>query len=244
VQTIDFAIMTVARPTVYIHELIASLRPDLPIRLIVGAPVNGYLERYRSNPFIEIIEVGAEEWAHFQNRRVHHRACWNYWRSLTLGPRTPSRKGLVVFEDDVIPARGWENRFHETVNQIEDVHQGPFVLALYPAVNLPPPPHAQLYYMGYPVPVFFSTQAMYYPEEVRAGFADYLKRHGVDSMRLPYDLLLKAYVWKEHIRLFAAIPCLFQHVGEISTGLGNFHKTRQFLSDVTDLQGPMALKAW
>jgi hypothetical protein len=53
--------MTVARPTVYIHELIASLRPDLPIRLIVGAPAYGYLERYRSNPFIEIIEVGADE---------------------------------------------------------------------------------------------------------------------------------------------------------------------------------------
>jgi hypothetical protein len=242
VGTIDFAIMTVARPTVYIHELIASLRPDLPLRLIVGAPAYGYLERYRSNPLREIIEVGAEEWAHFQHRRVHHRACWNYWRSLTLGPRTPSCRGLVVFEDDVIPARGWENRFHETVNQIKEVHKGPFVLALYTAVNLPSPPHARIYYVGYPVPVFFGTQAMYYPEEVRAGFADYLKRHGVDSMRLPYDVLLRNYLWKERIRLLAAIPCLFQHVGEIGTGLGNFHKTGQFLSDVTDLQRPMALK--
>jgi hypothetical protein len=83
---------------------------------------------------------------------------------------------------------------------------------------------------------------MYYPEEVRAGFAEYLKRHGVDSMRLPYDLLLRNYLWKESIRLLAAIPCLFQHVGEVGTGLGNFHKPAQFLGDVTDLQGPMALK--
>lgn len=240
--TIDFAIMTVARPRVYIHELIASLRPDLPIRLIVGAPAYGYLERYRGNPFIEIIEVNAEEWAHFQNRRVHHRACWNYWRSLTLGPRTPSCTGLVVFEDDVIPARGWESRFHDTVTQIEAVHKGPFVLALYTAVTLPPPPHAQIYYVGYPVPVFYGTQAMYYPEAVRVGFADYLKCHGVDSMRLPYDLLLRNYLWKERIRLVATFPCLFRHVGEISTGLGNFHKTRQFLSDVTDLRGSLPLK--
>jgi hypothetical protein len=242
VGTIDFAIMTVARPTVYIHELIASLRPDLPIRLIVGGPACGYLERYRSNPFIEIIEVGAEEWAHFQNRRIHHRACWNYWRSLTLGPRTPSRRGLVVFEDDVIPARGWESRFHDTVKEIEDVHKGPFVLALYNAIDISPPPGAQAYYVRYLLPFFYGTQAMYYPEEVRVGFADYLKGNGVDSMRLPYDLLLKEYLWKEGILLFATFPCLFQHVGEVSTGLGFFHKSRQFRGDVTDLQGPMALK--
>jgi hypothetical protein len=83
---------------------------------------------------------------------------------------------------------------------------------------------------------------MYYPETVRAGFADYLKCHGVDSMRLPYDVLLRNYLWKERIRLVATFPCLFQHIGEISTGLGNFHKTRQFLSDVTNLQGLIALK--
>jgi hypothetical protein len=242
VRTIDFAIMTVARPTVYIHELIASLRSDLPIRLIVGAPAYGYLERYRSNPCREIIEVPAEEWEYFQHCRVHHRACWNYWRSLTLGSRTPSCKGLVVFEDDVIPARGWESRFHGTVNQIEAIYNGPFVLALYTALNISPPSDAQTYYVRYPVPVFYGTQAMYYPEKVRIEFADYLKRHGVDSMRLPYDLLLRMYLWKERIPLFVTIPCLFQHVGEISTGLGNFHKSRQFRGDVTDLQGPLPLK--
>ena len=224
--------MTVARPRVYIHDLIAALRPDLPIRLIVGAPDYGYLERYRGNPFREIIEVPAEEWEHFQHRPVHHRACWNYWRSLTLGIRTPSCKGLVVFEDDVIPARGWESRFHDTVDQIEAVYKGPFALALYTAVTIPRPPHVQTYYLRYLLPLFYGTQAMYYPEKVRVGFADYLKRHGVDAMRLPYDLLLKEYLWKEGIPLFAAIPCLFQHVGEISTGLGNFHKTRQFHGDV------------
>ena len=42
-RTIDFAITTVARPTSYIHDLIASLPSDLPLRLIVGAPDYGYL---------------------------------------------------------------------------------------------------------------------------------------------------------------------------------------------------------
>lgn len=167
---IHFVFMTVARPTVYIHDLIAALRPDLPIRLIVGSSAYGYLERYRSNPFIEIIEVGAKEWAHLPNRRVHHRAYWNYWRSHTLGPRAPSCRGLVVFEDDVIPARGWENRFHATVNRIEAVHKGPFVLALYSAVTLPPPPHAQISYVGYPSPSFTAHKRCIIP-----------RRSGLDS---------------------------------------------------------------
>ena len=103
-RTIDFAIMTVARSPVYIHELIASLRSDLPLRLIAGSPDYEYLERYRDNPAREIIEVPAKGWEHFQNRSVSHRANWNYWRCLTLGPRTSSCEGLLIFEDDVVPA--------------------------------------------------------------------------------------------------------------------------------------------
>jgi hypothetical protein len=231
-RTIDFAIMTVARPTDYIHELIASLRSDLPVRLIAGSPDYGYLERYRSNPFREIIEVPAKGWEHFQDRRVHHRACWNYWRCLTLGPRTSSCEGLVIFEDDVMPARGWESRFYDTVDQVEAACQGPFVLSLYCPIRLPPTPDSQTYFAPYPTARFYGTQAMYYTEEVRVGFADFMKAYGVNTMRHPYDILLRMYLLNAGIPLFAAKPSLFQHVGEISTGLGKFHKTRQFHNEV------------
>jgi hypothetical protein len=231
-RTIDFAIMTVARPTDYIHDLIDSLRSDLPVRLIAGSPDYDYLGRYRGNPFREIIEVPAKGWEHFHNRRVHHRACWNYWRCLTLGPRTPSSEGLLIFEDDVIPARGWEGRFYETVAQIEAACKGPFVLALYSPIKLPTAPDSQTYYVPYPTSRFYGTQAMYYPEEVRAGFAAFMKLYGVNTMRHPYDILLRTYLLNTGIPLFAAKPCLVQHVGEISTGLGKFHKTMQFHSEV------------
>lgn len=224
--------MTVARPTVYIHELIDSLREDLPVRLIAGSPDYGYLERYRGNPFREIVEVPDKGWEHFRDRRVHHRACWNYWRCLTLGPTSPSSDGLVIFEDDVIPARGWEGRFYEAVDQIEAVCKGPFVLALYSPVRLPRTPDSRTYYVPYPTHRFYGTQAMYFPEEVRAGFARFMRVYGVNTMRHPYDILLRMYLLNFDIPLFAAKPCLFQHVGEISTGLGKFHKTRQFKSEV------------
>jgi glycosyltransferase involved in cell wall biosynthesis len=219
-RTVEFAIMTVARPRVYVHDMIAALRPDLPLRLIAGAPDYGYLERYRGHPFREIIEVPEVEWEHRQRRPVHDRGCWNYWRSLTLGIRAVSGKGLTVLEDDVIPALGWESRFHHTVNQIEAVYRGPFVLALHTPVRIPRPSHVTTYYLPYPVPSFYGTQAIYYPDSVRLRFADYLKRRGVDEVRLPYDVLLKEYLLKEGVPLFAAIPCLFQPIG------GDQHSSR------------------
>src|SRR5262249_16985954 len=86
---IDFAIMTDARPIIYVHDLIASLRSDLPIRLVVGTPNYGYLEQYRNTGCREIIQVPAREWKDFKDRPVHQRACWNYWRSLVFGVRNP-----------------------------------------------------------------------------------------------------------------------------------------------------------
>lgn len=232
-RTIDFAIMTVARSPVYIHELIASLRSDLPVRLIAGSPDYEYLERYRDNPAREIIEVSAKGWEHFQNRRVSHRANWNYWRCLTLGPRTSSCEGLLIFEDDVIPARGWEPRFYDIVDQIESDCTGPFVLSLYSPVRLPRPPNSQTYYARYPTANFYGTQAIYFPEEVRSDFARFLKCNGVDIYQQQYDIVLRAYLLNQGIPLFGANPCLVQHVGEVTTGLAEFfHKANRFQSEL------------
>jgi hypothetical protein len=227
-KVIDYGITTIARQPVYIHDLIASLRPDLPLRLIVGTPDRAYLEKYSDNPFVEIIESPAEEWRSFENCSLHHRASWNYWRTLAFGSKSSSSKGLVVLEDDVIPACGWESRLYEIIDQIESRHKGLYALALYTSAGLPRPLDERTYYVPYLIEFFYGTQAMYYPNPVRAGFADYLKSKGVDSFVIEYDLLLKEYLYAADIPLFAAIPSLFQHVGRISTGLGYFHQAQEF----------------
>ncbi len=232
-RKIDFAIMTVARPNNYIQDLIAALRQDLPLRLVVGSPDYEYLERYRNDPFKEIIEVPDKGWKHFHNRRLQHRACWNYWRCLWLGPKTPDADGLVIFEDDVMPAIGWEERFYETIDQIEAVCEGRYVLALYSPRRLSRTPNSRTYFVRYPTQRFYGTQAIYFPEAVREEFMRFMRVFGVNTMKHPYDILLRWYLVNGYIPLFAAKPCLFQHVGEISTGLGKFHKTRQFQRDVT-----------
>jgi hypothetical protein len=225
---IDFTIITVARSPQYIHELIACLRPDLGLRLVVGTPDCDYLKRYRVNPFIEIIEPLPHEWECFQNCVIHQRATWNYWRTLNFGAQHPCRQGMVIFEDDIIPAQNWEKRLYDIIGQIETGHSSPYILTLYASqVSLPEPANGS-YYVHYPTNCFYGTQAVYYPEPVRKGFSEYLKTNLVHEFRVPYDFLLREYAEKEGISIFAAIPCLFQHIGEISTGLGIFHRTEQF----------------
>lgn len=223
---LDIAVVTIDRPENYIHQLLSGIRGNLSVRLIVGACDIRYLEQYRESPFIQIVVPPEREWTHFKECCVQQRACWNYWRALSLGANGKPFGDLLICEDDVIVSRGWEERLCDTLNEIESVLKDEFALALYTVFNLHPTNSPVL--ASYPVERFFGTQAMYYPKSVRIGFSKYLHANGVDHYRRPYDLLLREYLGACRIQLFATVPCLVQHVGEISTGLGVFHQASCF----------------
>ena len=220
---IDFAVTTVARIGDYIHELIASLPKDLRLHLVVGAPESEYLKRYRSNRSIDVVEAPPLEWEHFCECGIHQRAAWNYWRALTVENYQGARKGLVILEDDVIAANAWDDHLYRAIKQIEICEPGPYILALYAPgeAELREPEQGKLF-VSYPAESFFGLQAIYYPEAIRKGFATYLKQNGVETSRIPHDFLLRDYAQEGNIPIFAAIPCLFQHIGEVSTGLAQF----------------------
>lgn len=218
---IHFTISTIDRPRNYVHKVISSLPKDLPLRLVVGTHSYDYLRRYRRSHRIEIIGVDTNEWERFKDCRIPYRASWNYWRCFVYGVRPENRKGLAILEDDVLPAKGWQKRFCNTIDQIESQFGEEYVLALYTtdAKQAKPASNGQ-YYAKYPAGNFWGTQAMYYPEPVRAAFAEYLKREGVDSFKKPYDWLLSEYLRLTGTPLFATTPCLFQHIGKVTaTGL-------------------------
>jgi hypothetical protein len=59
---------------------------------------------------------------------------------------------------------------------------------------------------------------------------------GVNLFEMPNDLLLAKYLQDRHIPLCAAIPCLFQHIGELSTGLSTFfYQASYFRGDGVNL---------
>lgn len=229
-------IMTVARDQPYIYETLASLGPDCPVRLVVGSPDADYLDRYRSRPHVTIVEAAPQEWEAIQGAGLHQRASWNYWRCLTRGG--PAQGGLLIFEDDVRFARRWRTRLRQTVRALEAAHGQDFVLALYaPHDFVRDAYHRGQLFAEYPVPWFYGTQGMYFPAGVRAAFAAYLKRNGVDAFRVPYDLLLKDFLTERRVPLFATVPSLVQHTGVQTTGLGSFHQAAGFVEEVEAL-GP------
>src|SRR6266536_940272 len=130
-SSIDCAVTTIAREKGYVHSLLRSVRLDTPIQLIVGSPESGFLDRYRSDPHIQIVEVSVKEYSLYRDSTVHHRATFNYWRTLTLGPRHPETNGLLILEDDVIAAHRWRQRLGETIEQIESRFGPRYILALY-----------------------------------------------------------------------------------------------------------------
>jgi len=235
-KRVDFAISTVNRPRNYIHKLLPKLRRNLPLRLVVGSPDYEYLRRYGRNRNIEIIGVDSSDWMRFKNYSVRHRASWNYWRCLTLGiQRESGRRGLVVLEDDVLPAKNWEKRFYRTITEIEQHYGEHYVLTLYTSyTGLSRAINTKSYFRQYPPNRFFGTQAMYFPEQVRIDFADYLRAEGVVLFRTHYDLLLSEFLSRTGVPLFVTLPSLFEHIGEVGTGLAPFfHKAGRFSKALT-----------
>lgn len=235
----NVAVITVDRPRNYIQKVISQLPKDLRLRVIVGSPSYGYLEQFRSNPRIEIIGVDLAEWDQVKSFGRAHRASWNYWRSLVYGARPGVKKGLLLLEDDVLAAKGWEPRFEKTIEQIETQYGEDYVLALFTNDSqFSEPVSDKKYYTRYPAEKYAGSQAMYYSESVRTGFAEYLAVEGRESFRMGYDLVLREYLKRTGIPLFSTTPCLFEHIGEVGTGLwgtkdkswfcikaGNFKKT-------------------
>jgi len=229
--TFDVAISTVQRPKNYIHKLMSVLPKTLPIRLIVGSPNYAYLERYGKSPNVEIIGVDLGQWNRLEKHSVHYRSSWNYWRCLAYGKGARiQNKGLLILEDDVLPAKGWEKRLRDTIEQLEAEYGEQYVLSLYTYLT---GLHKQVMpgrlCVRFPAFTFNGTQAMYYPEPVRIGFSQYLESEGVDVYRMPYDWLLSEYLRLTGIPLFVTSPCLYQHIGDVTTGLSwGFHRAGKF----------------
>ena len=233
-DAIECCVSTVARPQIYIYQLLDCLLPCRRCRLVVGSPDAAYLDRYRGNNSVEIIMPSEEEWNPVKDLSVHRRAAWNYWRCLEAGPAAdPLKGGLLLFEDDVILSKQWQSRLAQTVLALESRLGSMFVLALFTAhkLDFSWEPGAPLFVV-YPADMFCGTPAVYYPEPVRSQFSWFLRKFGVDGFSGPYDLILRHFIQERNIPLLACNPNLAQHVGVESTIRGAFCRTQFFLDDL------------
>ncbi len=232
---INLVITTVCREEKYLDATLTSLsseyliRRDQPVFLVVGSPVTSYLDCYRAQPGIVVVEMGPHAWAWIKNNNMRQRATWNYYRCLTQCDG--DEEGTLILEDDVRFACGWWARLDRTLGILESRFSSRFVLTLYNPYGWKPKEH--LLYAEYPRARFTGTQGVYYPAKMRQGFAKYLKVKGVIGNKDHYDYLLRDYLIQEDIPLFATSPSLIQHMGRNTTGLGIWHQAPGFIEDVT-----------
>lgn len=232
---INLVITTVCREEKYLDATLTSLSSEYPIRrdqpvfLVVGSPVTTYLDCYRSQPGIMVVEMGPNAWAWIKNNRLRHRATWNYHRCLTQ--YAGGERGTLILEDDVKFACGWRLRLDITIAALESRYGSEFVLTIYDPYKCAP--GESCLYTEYPRERFTGTQGVYYPAGVRQDFAKYLRTTGVIANKNHYDYLLRDYLLQEDLPLFATTPSLIQHMGRNTTGLGVWHQAPGFVENVT-----------
>jgi hypothetical protein len=230
------SILTTERQPSYVHDTLSSLLGSSAsvaalgsIELMIDADeASGYLREFRGDPMLKLHYLSDEEWKTQSKRRLGHRFCYNYWRSLNV---TMDRYwGLVVLEDDVLLREAFVEKLILTVEEVrrrQGIERvGPkglqqFMLALYSTYDFAQEPgfYRGHYYCSYGYP-FYGTCGMFYEASIVGVVRDYMWRFGVENHRLPGDLLLDELKASGTLWLYACTRDLVQHVGIVSSGLG------------------------
>ena len=216
--------MTVAREAPYLHATLESMSPEFPVNLVVGSRESAYVARYEPDARFNLELPSREAWQEFEACHVFQRACWNYWRCLTLG--VPDEAGVVIFEDDLRFARNWHRRFLETVEEIRGTHPE-FMLSLYTAYDFTTRPYLEgKHFVPFPEDLrFYGTQGVYFTPLARKRFIQALNDMGVRKFMLAYDMILHLFIHTSGLPMFVTCPSLIEHQGALSTGLAQHHHT-------------------
>lgn len=133
--------------------------------------------------------------------------------------------GLVI-EDDVEICKNFMDRATQAVHEMPE----PGILALYSAYPWPRS-QGKVELFPYPSDKFFGTQAMYYSEEYRVKFAEWvLSRLHIEHE--PYDFAVESFCEEFGVPLYGLTYSLVQHMGDVTTGLGYHHRAVNFIDYV------------
>jgi hypothetical protein len=227
-------ISSVFREPVYVHQTLASLFMSDPsvhkshVHLMVGGPDADYLRDYAHHPNLTVHRWTDSDAKTADGWWVHRLAAYNYWRCLTVDGSGHS--GLCVCEDDVVFRAGFATKLAATIREIEEQHsQSKYVLAAYApySFNSHNQDSSGRRFCRYPANDFYGSQCVYYPASVLAELAAYLYDGAVERAVAPYDIVIKEFC-RQTDCLLACTPSLTQHIGRVTTGLGNFHTSPTF----------------
>jgi hypothetical protein len=204
-------ILTCDRRPSYLSDTVATIPKDYHIQYVS----QGQIVQPRAGDLVPVDKK------YKQDETRHRDSQYNY--SVALRQTVD---GLII-EDDVQLSR----KFDQYLDKVKsDIPTPKYALALYSCYQWTQIPNG-LTIAEYPIDMFYGTQAMLYDIETAREFGEYLAQN---IGKEPYDLALKTYI-KEidpEVVLYASKLSLVQHIGDVSTGLGNNHKAFNFVDDV------------
>jgi hypothetical protein len=234
-------IMSVPREPVYIHQTLASLFMSDPlvhktrIHVMVDAPDAAYLENYAHHPNLTVQPLTPTEVEQTEAYWVHRRHAHNYHRCLAMS--CEGHSGLCICEDDLVFRHGFLTKLVATIAQLEVEHPlEKYVLAAYAPYDFGLDRAAGRIqsFCGYPAAGFYGNQCLYYPRTVLDDLAPLFYEQAVRRAVAPSDMVVKEYCRQSAV-LYACTRSLAQHVGRVTTGLGNFHDSPTFAAENNSL---------
>lgn len=210
-KEICYSVTTINRKSNYVSKLLETFFPSGPhIHLIVGQEDSSYLSPHKHNPLVHIHEVSAE-FQKYKNLNVFNKQLNSVSRCLKL---EGNFEGRIVFEDDIIFCRDWNQKFLSIISTLRTWHpDNRFGLSLF---HWHRPKIVENQFDAYTPNMFLGTQAMYYSEGMVPDLLEFLDRND-KKLTSTFDLSIREFFINTKLPLYVATPSLVQHIGTHST---------------------------
>ena len=230
------SILTTERQPSYVHDTLSSLLGSSASVVALGS-IDLMIDADEASGYLSGAPARSDAQAALSQRRgvacsEHAPSRPSILLQLLAQPQCDHGRywGLVVLEDDVLLREAFVEKLILTVEEVrrrQGVERvGPkglqqFMLALYSTYDFAREPgfYRGHYYCSYGYP-FYGTCGMFYEASIVPLVRDYMWRFGVESHRLPGDLLLNELKASGTLWVYACTRDLVQHVGIVSSGLG------------------------
>lgn len=156
----------------------------------------------------------------FMAQDIRPRHNKNYAAAFMLGNKDSD---ALILEDDVMPCQNLKNQLDAVYWLIRQRKLDKYIIALYSHAKWPL--CAQSLNL-YPLERFFGLQAILYSASIRKII---MRAHEDLCEQQPADFITRIAAKENNIPVFATTFSLFQHIGMMTTGLGVFHSTENFL---------------
>ncbi len=241
-----YALVTIPRKKDYLGQTIKKLEAtgffdrteNRPLHLVAACPDNSHLKPYRKDPRFEIHLLTHGESVMWTQLGTKQRCAFGHYITMRRMLEQPWDE-LLVLEDDVMVAGGWQDYLEKVVPDIRYAafSDGRWILSLYNFSVL----GLKLSFMTgkrfeeIQSHNFWGTQGTLYPRSIVEELNSHILHNCLETTKQTIDVSIAAFAKESHVRLFTIVPSIIQHIGDETTGQSaHFHTATVFFDPVRE----------